>query len=170
MNSVAQQIAEHGSNRSWLQHWYAKIGTTPAIRWSTMPSKSLEHKIRRARENAPREVPKAKLCAAVVLALTRPDPLGEPLQALKKHLGTNWSPMLALQYMSGRRGAMAVEASSREDRVDLYLAHLIAKQVCSGNSPGAVESVLSVDLVKSHEMAVSAAAGAEEGSAGARPR
>lgn len=134
-----------------------------------MPSKSLEHKIRRARENAPSEVPKARLCAAVVLALTRPDPMGEPLQALKKHLGSNWSPMLALQYMSGRRGAMAAEASPREDRVELYLAHLIAKQACSGNGPGAVESVLSVDLAKFHEMAVSAASGAVGDSAGARP-
>lgn len=125
-----------------------------------MSSKSLEHKIRSVRDSAPRELPTARLCAAVVHALVCRHSLDAPLQALKSHKGSNWSPLLALQYMSGRRAAMAAEASLPEERVGLYLAHLVAKQACNASGLGAVGSVCSVDLARLHEMAEAAAAGA----------
>lgn len=132
----------------------------PRMRVAPMSSKSLEYKIRGAKHNAPHELPTARLCAAVVHALVSAQSLDAPLRALKSHKGTNWSPLLALQYMSGRRAEMAAEASPPGERVGLYLAHLVAKQACSAGGFGAVGSVHSVELARLQKMAEAAAAGA----------
>lgn len=50
---------------------------------------------------------------------------------LKKGAGANWGAINAMQFMSGRRGEFAADCATPEERPRLYLAHLIAKQICS---------------------------------------
>lgn len=92
-------------------------------------AKSLQSKIRQARLNAPLEVPKARLCSRVIIAMAMGHPLDGPVQALKSGLGSNWSPVLAVQFMSGRRGQMAAQSAPDVERESLYLAHLVAKEI-----------------------------------------
>lgn len=92
-------------------------------------SKSLQSKIRQARLNAPLEVPKARLCSRVIIAMAMGHPLDGPVQELKSGLGGNWSPVLAVQFMSGRRGQMAAQSAPDVERKSLYLAHLVAKEI-----------------------------------------
>lgn len=92
-------------------------------------SKSLQSKIRQARLNAPLEVPKARLCSRAIIPMAMGSPLDGPVQALKSGLGINWSTVLAVQLMSGRRGQMVAQSAPDFERESLYLAHLVAKEI-----------------------------------------
>lgn len=114
-----------------------------------MSSPALKSKIAQARALAPHELPKARLCANVILAAGD----GESAMALavaqlKQGLGNNWSPVTALQFMSGRRAEFAAECAAPTEQAQLYLAHLVAKQVCSDGGLGAVAPPDGIDMAK----------------------
>ena len=116
-----------------------------------MVSNSMLLKIAKMREAAPHELPKARLCAFVVLSSV--EPLGEGVAAqaiadLKAALGSNWSATTAFQYMSGRQAEFATECGTRAEQPSLFLAHLIAKEVASlGGFSGAARPD-GIDLAK----------------------
>lgn len=121
-----------------------------------MASDALAKKIRDTRAFAVHEVPKARLCAEVIYALIREDDLGGIQQAvdeLKGCCGNNWSPITALQFMSGRRGEFAAEAAPIEEQERLLCAHLLAKEFCNRKALGAVQAVDGMDLAKLRSMA-----------------
>lgn len=103
-----------------------------------MTSPALAAKIRKTREIAPLELPKARLCTSVIQALVNGEDTDGPVQAMKALLGRNWSPSLAIQFMSGRRGEMAAQAGTNAERPNLILAHLIAKDICEEQALGAL--------------------------------
>lgn len=114
-----------------------------------MSSPALQTKIAKARTFAPNELPKARLCAQVVLAAVEgEDALKAALKALQEGAGRNWIAIHALQYMSGRRGQFALECATAQEQPQLYLAHLVAKQVCSANGLGAVSPPDGTDAAK----------------------
>lgn len=78
---------------------------------------------------------------------------------LKKGVGNNWSPVTALQFMSGRRGEFAVDCAAPEEQANLHLAHLVAKHVCSENGLGAVQSPNGPDMAKLRALVLAAKAG-----------
>jgi hypothetical protein len=110
-------------------------------------SKSLDHKIASTRRKAPLELPKARLCAQVILAAIDGESAEElALQELKQGLGSNWSGTTAMQFMSGRRGAFAADCAAPSERPRLYLAHLVANAVCSEHGLGGVNPPDNVDF------------------------
>lgn len=114
-----------------------------------MSSPSLRTKVAQARAFAPHELPKARLCANVILAAVDGKNGMEPAVAqLKQGLGNNWSPITALQFMSGRRGEFAADCAEPHEQAQLYLAHLVAKRVCSEEGLGAVAPPDGIDVAK----------------------
>lgn len=103
-----------------------------------MTSKALQSKIRQTRLNAPLEVPKARLCSRAVLAMMTGQPLDAPVQELRTALGSSWSSLRAIQFMSGRRGQMAAQAAPEAERNDLWLAQLLAKELADGQAITAI--------------------------------
>lgn len=71
---------------------------------------------------------------------------------LKQGLGNNWSPVTALQFMSGRRGEFAADCAEPQERAKLYLAHLAAKQVCSYEGLGAAAPPDGIDVARLHSL------------------
>jgi hypothetical protein len=62
-------------------------------------SPALKTKIAQARAFAPHELPKARLCANVILAaLDGENAMESAVLQLKQGLGNNWSPITALQF------------------------------------------------------------------------
>lgn len=107
-----------------------------------MVSAALQHKIDQQRAAAPLELPKARLCARVVLAALAEDPsasggadLVAALAALKADLGQRWSAVTAIQYMSGRQAEFAAECGLPQERAGLLWAHLVAKALADGAQP-----------------------------------
>ncbi len=110
-------------------------------------SKSLDQKIASVRRMAPHELPKARLCAEVILATSEGEGAVElAVTELKRSLGNNWSVVTAMQFMSGRRGAFAAECAAPPERPRLHLAHLVAKKVCSDHGLGSVNAPDNVDV------------------------
>lgn len=103
-----------------------------------MASKSLQHKIEQTRLNAPLEVPKARLCSRVILAMMTGQSVEVPVQELKTALGSSWSSLRAIQFMSGRRGQMAAQVAPVAERNDLWLAHLVAKALADNQAITAI--------------------------------
>lgn len=125
-----------------------------------MTSPSLRQKIIQARGLAPYELPKARLCANVILAVFDGEAaMKSAIAQLKEGLGNNWSHITAFQFMSGRRGEFAADCATPEEQVQLHLAHLVAKQVCSQNGLGAVQSPDGVDVAKLRALALAVNAG-----------
>lgn len=119
-----------------------------------MSSPALKTKIAQARAFAPHELPKARLCANVILAaLDGENAMESAVLQLKQGLGNNWSPITALQFMSGRRGEFAADCAAPQDQAQLYLAHLVAKRVCSDEGLGAVAPPDGIDVAKLHSLA-----------------
>ena len=107
-----------------------------------MVSAALQHKIAQQRATAPLELPKARLCARVVLAslpagpgATGMEDLVAALAALKAGLGQKWSAVTAIQYMSGRQAEFAAECGLSQERAGLLWAHLVAKALADGAQP-----------------------------------
>lgn len=98
----------------------------------TPMSKSLEAKIAKQRQFAAHELPKARLCAAVVLAVTRSESeFDSAIVALKAGLGPNWSCATAFQFMSGRQALFAAECGLPDEQPLLLAAQHLAEMVCN---------------------------------------
>lgn len=127
-----------------------------------MTSPSLRQKITQARAQAPYELPKARLCANVILAMLDGEAAMQlAIAQLKEGLGNNWSHITALQFMSGRRGEFAADCAAPGEQVQLYLAHLVAKQICNQHVLGAVQSPDALDMENLRSMALAVKAGME---------
>lgn len=125
-----------------------------------MTSPSLRQKITQARVLAPYELPKARLCANVILAVFDGEAaMQSAIAQLQEGLGNNWSHITAFQFMSGRRGKFAADCATPEEQVQLHLAHLVAKQVCNQNGLGAVQSPDGLDVAKLRAFALAVKAG-----------
>ena len=98
-----------------------------------MTSPALRHKIAKARAVAPHELPQARLCAQVIMAVMVGDEkaVESAVAQLKQGQGAIWSVVTAFQFMSGRRGEFAADCAAPEEQELMNLAHLVAKQVCS---------------------------------------
>lgn len=120
-----------------------------------MTSPALRHKIAKMRMAAPAELPKARICAAVVLSATtgREDELQASLAQLKASVGLNWTLTHALQFMSGRQADFCVDVAEKDERESMYLAHLIAKSVCQTIDLGAAPQVDGLDVAKLRSIA-----------------
>lgn len=120
-----------------------------------MTSPSLLQKIAKARQAAPSELPMARLCAAVILAAVESEEAVHlAIARLKEALGSNWSHVTALQFMSGRRGEFAADCSLPEEQVSLHLAHLVAQQVCNEQNMAGVRSPDGLDVAKVRALVV----------------
>ena len=118
-----------------------------------MSSPALRTKIAQARAFAPNELPKARLCANVIMAaVDGENAMASAVAQLKQGLGNNWSPITALQFMSGRRGEFAADCAAPQEQAQLYLAHLVAKRVCSEEGLGAVAPPDGIDVAKLHSL------------------
>ena len=118
-----------------------------------MTSPALRHKIAKAKATAPHELPKARLCANVILAVVDGDEaMAVAVAQLKFGLGNNWSLVTAIQYMSGRRGEFAADCAEPQEQVQMYLAHLVAKQVSNDEGLGAVGPPDGIDVAKLHSL------------------
>lgn len=127
-----------------------------------MTSPSLRRKITQARVLAPYELPKARLCTNVILAVFDGEAaMQSAIAQLKEGLGNNWSHITAFQFMSGRRGEFAADCATPEEQVQLHLAHLVAKQVCNQNGLGAVQSADGLDVAKLRALALAVDAGTQ---------
>jgi len=116
-------------------------------------STALRAKIAQARAFAPHELPKARLCANVILsAIDGENAMDAAVEQLKQGLGHNWSSVTALQFMSGRRGEFAADCAAPQERAQLYLAHLTAKLICSHEGLGAVAPPDGIDVAKLHSL------------------
>lgn len=54
--------------------------------------------------------------------------------------------MTAIQFMSGRRGEFAATCADSIEKIPMYLAHLVAKEICSSHRLGAVNPPTDVDV------------------------
>lgn len=115
-----------------------------------MTSPALHHKIVKAKAKAPLELPQARLCANVIMVAAIGDEkaMESAVAQLKQGLGANWSAVTALQFMSGRRGEFAADCAAPREQAFLYLAHLVAKQVCSEGGLASVAPPDGIDLAK----------------------
>lgn len=122
-----------------------------------MASASLRAKIVKLRELAPYDLPKARLCANLILSsLDGKSAIQLAVDQLKQGLGNNWSATSALQFMSGRRGEFAADCAEPHEQARLYLAHLVAKQVCSSEGLGAVVPPDGIDVARLHALVAAA--------------
>lgn len=118
-----------------------------------MASPSLRAKVERQRRAALDELPKARLCSEVILALAGGDErLDLELSALQAGCGTSWHVVTAFQFMSGRQGQFAAEAASEPERGRLLLAHRIAAAVAAHGT------ISRMEIVEMRAEAVTAAA------------
>lgn len=102
-------------------------------------SNSLTQKMQKQRRDAPRELPKTRLCAAVVWAVIKGDSAIElALSNLKAGLGPNWTLITAFQFMSGRQARFSAECGQAGEQASMLLAHEIAEAICDQVSLGNV--------------------------------
>lgn len=78
--------------------------------------------------------------------------LDAALKELKAAHGTTWSLTTALQLLSGRRGQFAAECGTPDEHAGLYLAHLVAKSVCSSEELGTVAPPTPTELARLREL------------------
>jgi len=108
------------------------------------PSKTLASKLAQQKALAPDLLPKTRWCAAVVLAIAAGQGIEESIAQLKACMGSNWSPLAAFQYMSGKQALFCAECAPADEQAKLLLAQRIAAAVCQelgkGNpSPSALQ-------------------------------
>lgn len=115
-----------------------------------MTSPALRHKILKMQMNAPMELPKARICTAVILSAVEQNEqeLQDALTQLKSSVGNNWSLVHALLFMSGRQAGFCVDAAGREERASIHLAHLVAKSACDAANLGGAPHVYGMDISK----------------------
>lgn len=118
----------------------------------------MRYKLAKMRQEAPFELPKARLCANVIYALRQgagKQEISDALDKLKRGLGASWSVILAFQFMSGRRAEFAIDCAPADEKPYLFTAHLIAKDVCHEGGLGTVDGCDSIDLAKLRSLATS---------------
>lgn len=83
--------------------------------------------------NAVFELPKTRLCAAVVLSWGYVDQqtLETTTTALQAELGNGWSTTSAFQFMAGKTAKAALDTAAADEQVSLLTAYNLAKLVCS---------------------------------------
>lgn len=93
------------------------------------------------------ELPKTRLCAAVVLAWGYSDQnkIDDATAHLKKELGNGWSATSGFQFMAGKSAKAALDTAGKDEQVSLLLAHQLAKLVCSEFGLGAVNKPGHID-------------------------
>ena len=95
-------------------------------------STALTRKIEKQRQAAPSELPKARLCAAVVLSVFDDESdFDLAVSKLKVDQGNNWSFITAFQYMSGRQAKLAAECGHVDEQEKMLLAHRLAESICN---------------------------------------
>lgn len=79
------------------------------------------------------DLPKTRLCAAVILAWGSADQLKvtNATTELQAELGNGWSTTSAFQFMSGKSAKAALDTANADEQVSLLIAHHLAKLVCS---------------------------------------
>lgn len=121
-----------------------------------MVSPSMQQKLKRMQAAAPFEVPKAWLCAQVILASAQvpgaPDLLNS-ISTLKVGVGAVWSEVTAFQYMSGQQAEFVAQCAPREIQPQIYLAHLIAKEFAAGASPLGIEPISKMRITALQQVA-----------------
>lgn len=118
-----------------------------------MSSPALIAKIAKARALAPYELPKARLCANVILAVPAGDEaMLSAVTLLKQGLGNNWSTLTAIQFMSGRSGEFAADCAEPHEQAEMYLAHLVAKKICNDKDLAPVTPPDGIDMAKLHSL------------------
>lgn len=90
--------------------------------------------------NAIFDLPKTRLCAAVVLAWGYDDQLKveNATTALKAELGNGWSLTNAFQFMAGKTAKAALDTADSEEQISLLIAYQLAKLVSNEFGLGAV--------------------------------
>lgn len=127
-----------------------------------MTSPSLRHKIAKTRAAAPSELPKARLCAKVILAaLEGQEAMKKAVADLKHGQDVTWSETRAFQFMSGRRGEFAADCGTPEEQKQLHFARQIAKIVCEQESLWLVTSPSGPDVGRLRALAKAVEAGAQ---------
>ena len=118
----------------------------------------MRYKLAKMRQEAPFELPKARLCANVIYALRQgadKQEISDALDKLKLGLGASWSVILAFQFMSGRRAEFAIDCAPADEQPYLFTTHLIAKNVCHEGGLGVVDGCDGIDLAKLRSLATS---------------
>jgi hypothetical protein len=97
--------------------------------------------------NAVFDLPKTRLCAAVVLAWGYADQLKveSTTAALQAELGNGWSTTSAFQFMAGKTAKAALDTAAVDEQVSLLVAYQLAKLVCSDFGLGAVNKPDHID-------------------------
>lgn len=90
----------------------------------------MKYKMEQMRRDAPLELPKARLCGEVVIAvLGKESDLDAALASMRAGLGPVWGVLTAFQFMSGKRGLYAAECAQGAERDRLIKAHRIAHTI-----------------------------------------
>jgi len=92
-------------------------------------SKALALKIAQQKNLAPEFLPKTRWCARVVLAIASGTDVEESVSVLKAGMGSNWSPVAAFQFMSGKQALFSAECADGSEKASLLLAQGIAEAV-----------------------------------------
>ena len=124
-------ISMHGSTHLAL-HCISNAQTyliAPLVRDLGMVSKSLEIKLARQKALAVNFVPQMRLCGAVVALVATDQDKATAVAELKTGLGSNWSPVTALQFMSGSQAKFAAECCEGVEREQMLAAHSYALQL-----------------------------------------
>lgn len=117
-------------------------------------SPALIHKIAKLRAQARSDLPLVAHCLQVVLVWASGDgDLDLALSDLRAAHGPSWSVTSALQLLSGRRGLFAAELCEGDARVTMFLAHVLAKDICSKGGLGAAPPPTLADLEKLAKLA-----------------
>jgi hypothetical protein len=93
------------------------------------------------------DLPKTRLCAAVVLACGYADQskIANATAELQAGLGNGWSTTSAFQFMSGKSAKAALDTAEVDEKAFLLTAHHLAKTVCSEFGLGAVNKPNHID-------------------------
>lgn len=97
--------------------------------------------------NAIFDLPKTRLCAAVVLAWGYSDQLKveTATSALQAALGNGWSSTSAFQFMAGKTAKAALDTADSDEQISLLVAYQLAKLVSHEFGLGAVNKPDHID-------------------------
>src|SRR5574343_303344 len=97
--------------------------------------------------NAIFDLPKTRLCAAVVLAWGYSDQLKveTATSALQAALGNGWSSTSAFQFMAGKTANAALDTADSDEQISLLVAYQLAKLVSHEFGLGAVNKPDHID-------------------------
>ena len=99
---------------------------------------------------APREVPKVRACALVVLSRVEPQSpaAAAAIANLKTVAGRTWGVGTAVQYLSGQQAEMAIACAPPNEQPDLLMARQVALQVLEGSPNGQQADARLVALIQ----------------------